>query len=290
MPALGKHKREAETPGKNNNPPYHIVQITHHSFSMASSPAPLPVQLPGHLEHELVIVTDQLIDSTSHPDSIPSNQIIIPRPLHNLETNAFWDRPLLPQLFETSWQDMRTSPMSSCEPSSQASPPLYNRGRRSTTARPTTLGSISQTSMPSAVPSNSTSATLMASCYYAPMDLRTMMGGSPPSLSLAQMGKALLSSSNSWMMAEWWDLALEQEVSMMLTLLTSLLHHPSMTNLSNPSLTGSAPTSGATTPISIHSRRPSSHSMTGASLLRSSDTKSWTERLPHYRQSLTWWT
>ena len=92
--ALGKHKREAETPGKNNNPHHLIVQITHHSSIMAFSPTPLPVQLSGHLKHESVIVTNQLVDSTSCSNPVPSNQIAIPRPLHNLETNTFWDRSL----------------------------------------------------------------------------------------------------------------------------------------------------------------------------------------------------
>ena len=97
MPALRKHKREAETPGKNNNLHPLIIQFTHHSFSMAFSPAPLLVQLPRHLESEsVVIVTDQLVDSTLHSNPIPSNQISIPGPLHNLKTNAFWDGPLSP--------------------------------------------------------------------------------------------------------------------------------------------------------------------------------------------------
>ena len=94
MLALGKHKREVETPGKNNNPHHLIIQITHHSFSMAFSPALLPVQLPGHLEYESIVITDQLVDSATCTDSIPSNQIAIPRPLHDLKTNAFWDGPL----------------------------------------------------------------------------------------------------------------------------------------------------------------------------------------------------
>ena len=96
MLALGKHKREVETPRKNNNLHHHIVQITHHSFSMAFSPTPLSVQLPSHLEHESAIITNQLVDSTSHTNPVPTNQIAIPRPLHELKTNAFWDRPLLP--------------------------------------------------------------------------------------------------------------------------------------------------------------------------------------------------
>ena len=192
-------------------------------------------------------------------------------------------------LSRTSWEGMRTSPPSSCKLSLWASPPPFNRERRSITVRPTISGNTLQMSMLSATPSNNTSEILMVSHYYAPMDLRTTMGGSPPPLSLAQMGRALLSSSNNWMKEEWWDLAPEQEVSMMLTLLTSLPHHPLMTNLSNPSLTGSAHTSGVTTLTSIHFRRPSSCSTTGASLPRSSDTESWTERLPYYRQSLAWW-
>ena len=63
---------------------------------MAFSPALLPVQLPRHLKSESVIVIDQLVDSASHPNPVPSNQISIPRPLHDLKTNAFWDRPLSP--------------------------------------------------------------------------------------------------------------------------------------------------------------------------------------------------
>ena len=63
---------------------------------MDSSPALLSVQLPSHLEHEQIVISDQLVDSTSCSNPIPSNQITIPRPLHDLETNAFWDRPLSP--------------------------------------------------------------------------------------------------------------------------------------------------------------------------------------------------
>ena len=96
MLALRKHKREAETPSKNSNSHPLIIQLTHHSFPMAFSPALLLVQLPGHLKSELVIITDQLVDSASHSNPVPSNQISIPGPLHNLETNTFWDRPLLP--------------------------------------------------------------------------------------------------------------------------------------------------------------------------------------------------
>ena len=67
---------------------------------MAFSPAPLPVQLPSHLKSESVIITDQLVDSTSHPNPIPSNQIPIPGPLHDLKTNTFWDGPLLPHMVQ----------------------------------------------------------------------------------------------------------------------------------------------------------------------------------------------
>ena len=61
---------------------------------MAPSPAPLPVQLPSHLKHELVVITKQLVDSALCTNPVPSNQIAIPRPLHDLKTNAFWDGPL----------------------------------------------------------------------------------------------------------------------------------------------------------------------------------------------------
>ena len=96
MPALEKHKREAETPGKNNNLHHLFTTIIHYSFSMDSSPAPLPVQLPGHFAEEQLIITDKLVNTASCSNPVPSNQITIPGPLHNLETNAFWDRPLSP--------------------------------------------------------------------------------------------------------------------------------------------------------------------------------------------------
>ena len=198
--------------------------------------------------------------------------------------------PFHPIQSRTSLQDMRTLPPSSCEPSLQALPPPYKRGRRSTIVRLTTSGNTLQISMQSVAPSSNTSETLLANPYYALMDLRTTMGGSPPSLPPAQIGRALLSSSNNWMTAEWWDLAPEQEASMMLALLTSLPYHPLMTNPSNPSLTGSMPISRATTPTFICFRRPSLPSMTGVSSPRSNETGSWTKRLPCYRQSLTWWT
>ena len=102
MLALGKHKREAETPGKNNNLHHlFIINITHHSFSMDSSPAPLPVQLPGHFTEEQLIITDKLVNSTSCSDPVPLNQITIPGPLHDLETNTLWDRPLSPHTVQS---------------------------------------------------------------------------------------------------------------------------------------------------------------------------------------------
>ena len=67
---------------------------------MAFSPALLPVQLPGHLKSESVIITDQLVNSALRPNPVPSNQIPIPRPLHNLKTNTFWDGPLLPHMVQ----------------------------------------------------------------------------------------------------------------------------------------------------------------------------------------------
>ena len=100
MPALRKHKREAETPSNNSNSHPHTIQTTHHSFPMAFSPALLPVQLPSHLKSESVIITNQLVNSASHSDPIPSNQIPIPGPLHDLKTNTFWDGPLLPHMVQ----------------------------------------------------------------------------------------------------------------------------------------------------------------------------------------------
>ena len=138
--------------------------------------------------------------------------------------------------------------------------------------------------------SNNVYRTLMESHCCALMGMRTIMEDSPYLLSLVQMGTILLSSSSNWTMEEWQDLALWQEVSMMLISSTYLLHQPSMNNPLNPSLTGSVPTSGATPLISTPSMRPSSPLMTGGSLPRSSNTESWTKRLLHYRQNLTWWT
>ena len=101
MLALGKHKREAETPSKNNNSHYFlIIHITHHSFSMDSSPAPLPVQLPSHFTEEQLIITNKLVNSTLCSNPVPSNQITIPGPLHDLKTNAFWDGPLSPHTIQ----------------------------------------------------------------------------------------------------------------------------------------------------------------------------------------------
>ena len=97
MLALAKHKREAETPSKNNNlHHFFITTIIHYSFSMDSSPALLPVQLPSHFAEEQLVVTDKLVDTTSCSNPVPLNQIAIPGPLHNLKTNAFWDGPLSP--------------------------------------------------------------------------------------------------------------------------------------------------------------------------------------------------
>ena len=103
------------------------------------------------------------------------------------------------------------------------------------------------------------------------------------------MGTVLLSSSSNWITDKWWDLALWQEASMMLVLLTSSPHWPSTIDPSNPFPHGSVPTSGATTLTSICFRRLSLPSMTGVSSPRSSNTGSWTKRLPHYRQNLAWW-
>ena len=137
--------------------------------------------------------------------------------------------------------------------------------------------------------SNNVYRTLMESHCCAPMDMRIIMEDSPYLLSPVQMGNILLSSLSNWMTEEWQDLVLWQEVSMMLVLSTYLLHWPSMSNPLNPSLTGSVPAFGVTPLTSIHSMRPSSPSTTGESLPRFSNIRSWTKRLPHYRQNLAWW-
>ena len=224
------------------------------------------------------------------PTLYPPTRLPSPGPSMTSRPMPSGTDPFCPTPSGMSLQDMRISPLSNYKPSSQASPPLYSRGRRSIIVRLTISGSTLWMSTWSVAPSSSESKTLMVSPYYAPMDSRTTTGGSLLSQSPAQMGRALISSSGNWTMAEWQDLAPEQEVSMMLTLLTSLPYCPSTTNLSSPSPTGSAPASGVTTPASICFRRPSSPSTTGASSPRSNDTMSWTKRLPCYRQSLAWWT
>ena len=165
---------------------------------MAFSPAPLLVQLPSYLKSELVIITDQLVDSTTCPDPIPLNQIAIPRPLHDLKTNTFWDGPLSP----CTVQNILVGLKNLWHPPNykhllQALPPPYSRERRSITVRPTTSGSTSPTSMPSAELSNNVIRILMESHCYDLMDLRTIMEDSPHLLSLVQMGTVLLSSSSN---------------------------------------------------------------------------------------------
>ena len=192
-------------------------------------------------------------------------------------------------LSRTSLWDMRIWHLPNYKHLLQASPPPYSRERRSITVRPTTSGSTSLMSMPSLKLSNNVLRILMESHCCALMDLRTIMEDSPHLLSLVQMGTVLLSSSSNWMMDKWQDLALWQEVSMMLISLTSLLHWPLITNLSNPSPLGSMPASGVTTLTTTPFLRLSSPLMTGAFSLRSSNTESWTERLLCYRQSLAWW-
>ena len=245
------------------SPPLHSLSSSLVTLNMSQSSSPTSLSTPP-----------------CAPTPYPSIRSPSLGPSTTLRPMPFGTGPSHHALSRMSLQGTRTSPPSNYKPSSWALPPSCNRERRSTIMRQTTSDSILWMSMPDAAPSNSASETLTASPYYAPMDSRTTTGGSPPSLSLAQMGRALLSSLNNWMTVKWWDLVPEQEVSMMLALLTSLPHHPSMTNLSNPSLTGSMPASGVTIPTSICFRRSSLPSMTGASLLRSSNTRSWTKRLP----------
>ena len=188
-----------------------------------------------------------------------------------------------------SLQDMRTLPLPSYEHLLPVLPPQYSRERPYITVRLTTSENTWPMSMPSVKHSNNIFRILMESHCCALMDMRIMLDDSPYLLSPVQMGTVLLSSSSNWTMEEWQDLAPWQEVSMMLISSTSLLHQPSMINHSSPFPTGSMPASGVTTLTSICFRRPSLLLMTGGSLPRSSNTESWTRRLPHYRQNLTWW-
>ena len=194
-----------------------------------------------------------------------------------------------PTQSRTSLQDRRTSLPPNYAHLSWVSLPQYSRERPYITARLTTSKSTWPMSMQSVEHSNNIYRTLMENPCCAPMDMRIIMEDSPYLLFPVQMGNILLSSSSNWMMEEWWDLAPWQEVSMMLVSSTYLLHQPLMSNPSSHSLTGSAPASGVTPLTSIHSMRLSLPLMTGESSLRSSNTRSWTERLLCYRQSLTWW-
>ena len=219
----------------------------------------------------------------------PSTRSLSPGPSMTLRPTPFRMGPSCLAWSRTSLLDMRTSHPPSYGHLSWVLPPPYTRERRYTTARLTTSDNTLQMSMLSAALSNSIFETLMASHCCAPMDLRTIMENSPYLLSPMQMGRVLLSSSSSWMMDEWQDLVPWQEASMMLISSSSLLHQPSMTNPWSHSPTGSVPISGATTLTSICFTRPLLPSMTRGFSPRSSNTGSWTERLPHYRQSLTWW-
>ena len=174
----------------------------------------------------------------------------------------------------TFLQDIRTLLLPSYGHLLWVSPPPYSRERRYTTVRLTTSKNTSQMSMPSAELSNSIYMTLMVSCCCAPIDLRTIMEDCLHLLSPVQVGTVLLSSSSSWMMDKWQDLVPWQEASMMLMSSSSLLHHPLMTNPLNPSPHGSTLASKATTPTSIFFWRPSLPLMTGASSLKSSNTRS----------------
>ena len=197
--------------------------------------------------------------------------------------------PSLPTQSRVSLQDTRISLPPSYRHLLLVSPPQYNRERLYITVRLPTSRNTWPMSTQSVELSNSIYRTLMESRCCALMDMRTIMEDSPYLLSPVQMGAILLSSSRNCTMEEWQDLALWQEVSMMLVSSTYLLHWPLINNHSNPSLTGSMLTSGVTPLTSTPSMRPSSPSTTGGSLPRSSNTESWTERLLHYRWNLAWW-
>ena len=256
------------------SPPLHSQSSSPVTSNMSQSPSLTSLSTPPHA-----------------PTPYPPTRLPSPGPSMTLRLMPFGTGPSHLTQSRTSLPGMRTSHPPSYRHLSQALPPPYSRERRYTTARLTTSDNTLQMSMLSAVLSDSVYETLMESCCCALMDLRTIMEDSLYLLSPVQMGRVLLSSSSNWTMDEWQDLVPWQEVSMMLISSTSSLHQPSMTDPLNPfPPTGSMPTSGATTLTSIHFRRPSLPSTIGASLLRSSDTKSWTERLLCYRQSLAWWT
>ena len=198
--------------------------------------------------------------------------------------------PSHPTQSRTSLQDTRTSLLPNYVHLLQALLPHYSRKRPYITVRLTTSESTWLMSTQSVKHSNNIYRMLMESHCCALMDMMIIMEDSPYLLSLVQMGNILLSSSSNWTMEEWWDLVPWQEVSMMLISSTYLLHQPSTSNPLSHSPTGSVPASGVTPPTSTHSMRPSLPSTTGGSSPRSSNTGSWTERLPCYRWSLAWWT
>ena len=278
-----------------------LAKTTIHTLSL-SNPLTIASQWPSLLPHSQSssLDTSNLSQSSLSPTSLstpphaptlyPPTRSLSPGPSTTLRPMPFGMGPSHLIQSRTSLPDMRTLHLPSYRHLLPVSPPPYSRERRYTTARLTTSDNTLQMSMPNAVLSNSIFETLMVSCCCALMDLRTIMDDSPYLLSLMQVGRVLLSSSSNWMTDEWWDLAPWEEASMMLVSSTSSLHQPSTSNPWNHSPTGFTPVSGVMTPTSIHFMRPSLPSTTGGFSPRSSDTGSWTERLPCYRQNLTWWT
>ena len=194
---------------------------------MAFSPAALPVQLPSHLENESIIITDQLVDSTVCPDPIPSNQITIPRPLHDLETNAFWDGPLLP----CTVQNVLTG----------------HENLVPTQLWALIVGLAITLQQREEVYSNEANhfrkhlADVNAKCHALKQCIQDIDGepllclngfedNSLGLLSQDQMGRVLLSSSSNWTMDKWQDLVPWQEASMMLALSTFSPHWSLMSN------------------------------------------------------------
>ena len=272
------------------------AKTTIHSISLpklptiaSSWPSPLLCSLSSSLATLNMTQSSSPTSLLTSPCTLtlyPPTRSPSPGPSTTLRPIPFGMGPSCLTQSRTSSPDTRTSHLPSYAHLSQASLPHYSRERRYITARQTTSSNTLPMLMLSAKLSNNV---FMESHCCAWMDMRIMLEDSPHLLSLVQMGTVLLSSLSNWTTDEWQDLVPWQEVSMMLILSTSLLHWPSTINHSNPFPTGSTPASGVTTPTSICFRRLSSPLMTGGSLLRSSNTEFWTERLPHYRWSLTWW-
>ena len=170
---------------------------------MDSSPALLPIQLPGHFADKQLVVTDKLVNSTSHPIPIPLNQIAIPGPLHDLETNAFWDGPLSPHTVQNI--------LAGHENLAPTQLQALVTGLTTTIQQRETIYNSKANHFQKHLADINTECQALKQCLQnidgesrccSLMNMRIIMEDSPYLLSLVQMGTILLSSSSNWMMED----------------------------------------------------------------------------------------